>query len=105
MVALSLLTSQLAQASYRVYELDIVHFDAHGQRERIERIVTNLDPLQYAAFQGGDGRMKVRLLDTWFCPGDTAGRLYCARPKTRQPASFDHDKRTPLPGKFQPVIP
>lgn len=93
--------------AYRVYEIKVEHYDNFGHLERTESVLTNLDPLQYAAFQGGDGRMKVRMQDTWYCPGDTSHRVYCAKPrvKQRQPASLEHDKRVPLPYNRQPVIP
>lgn len=94
-------------AAYRVYEIKVEHYDTLGTIERTEKVLTTLDPLQYAAFQGGDGRMKVRMQDTWYCPGDTSRRSYCAKPKVRQrtPASMQHDSRVPLPYNRQPVIP
>lgn len=102
------LSSSLSFAAYRVYELKVEHYDNIGHLERTEKVLTNLDPLQYAAFLGGDGRMKVRMQDTWYCPGDTSRRAYCAKPKvkSRMPASMQpHDSRVPLPYNRQPVIP
>jgi len=101
------LFSSLAEASYRVYQLKIQHFDTAGRMERTETVITNLDPYQYPAFLGGDGRMKVKMIDTWYCPGDTRKRTYCERPrvKSRDPASLPDNKRVPLPYHRQPVIP
>ncbi len=105
-ILLSVISSS-AFAAYRVYEIKVEHYDHSGQMERIEKVLTTLDPLQYAAFQGGDGRMKVRMQDTWYCPGDTSRRSFCPKPKVqqRQPASLQHDSRAPLPYQRQPVIP
>lgn len=105
--AMLVLLSQVSYAAYRVYEIKVEHYDTYGHIERTEKVLTTLDPLQYAAFQGGDGRMKVRMQDTWYCPGDTSRRKYCAKPKVRDrvPASMQHDSRVPLPYNRQPVIP
>jgi hypothetical protein len=98
-----------ALASYRVYELKLVHYNADGKVERVEMVLSNLDPFQYEHIYGFYRWTKVVMHDTWYCPGDTSNlRAYCKKPKVkndRYPASMDHPKRTELPFNYQPVIP
>jgi len=96
------------QASYRVYQLKIVQYDANGKIDRIYVVMSTLDPFQYENYYAGYRWMHVTLNDTWYCPGDTGHfRKYCPRPivASRGPSSFDHPKRVDLPYQRQPVIP
>lgn len=97
-----------AEASYRVYQLRVRHYDQTAKKRISRTFLTFLDPVQYESFNGGPGLMKVEMLDTWYCPGDTSRKRYCKKPKDpveRGPASLDHPKRTNLPRNLQPVIP
>lgn len=95
------------EASYRVYKLRVSQFDSVGRKRgsRIEH--STLDPIQYESLNGGYRWTRVEMLDTWYCPGDTSRKKYCAKPKepVRGPASLDHPKRSNLPYNLQPVIP
>ncbi len=109
-MAISLLCASPVWAAYRVYKLKIEIYDARGRIESVVTDLSNLDPIQYENYHGGYGRMKIRMVDSWYCPGDTSmGRPYCKRPKQnpRAPASFDQPKRVPLQllPEMQPVIP
>jgi hypothetical protein len=95
-------------ASYRVYQLRLRHFDQTAKKKMSEVVVTTMDSEQYQSFHGGSNLMKVEMLDTWYCPGDTSHKKYCKKPKEpidRGPASLDHPKRINLPLNLQPVIP
>ena len=91
-------------AGYRVYELEIEHLDDDGNAARSQKVKSNLDPNQYEAYHAGYGRMRVRLIDHWFCPGDTSFfREYCEKPVGKGPSSLKDPKRLPL--NRQPVRP
>jgi len=95
-------------ASYRVFQLRVRHYDQTAKKKIVRTLLTVLDPVQYESFNGGPNVMKVEMLDTWYCPGDTSRKRYCKKPKEpleRGPASLDHPKRTKLPRNLQPVIP
>jgi len=101
-----------SQAAYRVYKLKVESYNAKGKLERTEVVLSSLDHFQYEHYYGGYRWMKVQLLDTWYCSGDTAHRRYCDRPKEpplsadRVPSSvYDHPSRVQLPYSRQPVIP
>ena len=81
LLALSLLCAS-CEASYRVYKLRVRHFDFQGKPTRVESVLSNLDPYQYAHYHGGYGVSKVELVDTWYCPGDTSRKEYCKKPKS-----------------------
>ena len=94
---LFLLAGTEAFASYRLFQLKVTHL---GTPEREETVLSTMDHYQYFLFHGGSARVKVELVDHWFCPGDTSRRKYCDKPKPageRAPAS--------LPLNRQPVIP
>ena len=103
-----LMTSGIAQGSYRVYKLRVRHYDQTAKKKINRVVLTVMDPVQYESFNGGPRNMKVELEDTWYCPGDTSSKRYCKKPKERverTPASLDYPKRIKLPRNLQPVIP
>ncbi len=67
-------------AEYRVYQYQVSSKSYfHHQRGRI--IVSTLDPQSYLAYHGGaGGPLKVQLLRTWMCFGDTSKKEICASP-------------------------
>jgi hypothetical protein len=94
-------------AGYRVHQLKITYYDSKGKAVQTETVLSNLDQLQYEHYHSGYRNMRVELADTWYCPGDTHRRGYCAKPKiapTRGTASTD-PKAPQLPYNRQPIIP
>lgn len=95
------------EASYRVYRLEATRLAYDGRPTgKPYVLLTTLDPIQYEQFTGAGSRVRARLLDTWFCPGDTGRfRPYCEKPRVKDRAPATEDKRVPLPYERQPVIP
>jgi hypothetical protein len=96
-----------AEAAFRVYQLKIVNFDSSNRVETQQTVLTTLDPWQYENYYAGYRWMTIRMVDTWYCPGDTSRRVYCAKPKVknRAPASSVPGQRVELPYNRQPIIP
>lgn len=93
-------------ASYRVHELKLTHYDSRGKKVREEVVLSTLDHLQYEHYHSGFRTVRAELMDTWYCPGDTARKQFCPRPllaPTRGPASTEPKRLLPI-GR-QPVIP
>jgi len=40
-------------------------------------VTSTLDPVSYIAYNGGKDSIKVDLLKTWYCPGDTSKQEIC----------------------------
>lgn len=107
LVLLLLSASANSFASYRVHKLKLIYLDASGKVERTAEVLSTLDHYQYEHYHADYGEVKVEMLDTWFCPGDTRlYRKYCEKPKVRErsPSSTNQGTRI-LPYNFQPVIP
>lgn len=105
---LSLIFCLSGFAGYRVYELKIEEYDVYGKLERVNKVMSTLDHLQYEHYYGGYGLMRVSLMDTWFCPGDTSHfRPYCRKPQVKEQfiSTPEGRRRVPLPYNRQPVIP
>ena len=102
----------LSHAAFRLYQLKVSYQDPQLKKEVTKTVMSTLDHLQYEHYHSGYGRMKVTLVDTWYCPGDTARKKYCKKPKEpKVPArdiasAYDKEKRKPLlPYNLQPIIP
>ena len=106
---LALLFTQPLFASYRVYKLKVVQYDISTKKNLSLEVMSTMDHLQYEHYRSGYGRMKVSLLDTWYCPGDTSRHKLCMKPKekdiVRGLAAYDRAKRSNIPYNRQPVIP
>lgn len=106
-----MLFSFSAQGAFRLYKLKVTYRDPQLKRDVTKNVTTTLDHLQYEHYHSGYGRMKVELLDTWYCPGDTARKKLCKKPKERKPpprdiaSAYDKEKRAPLDYNRQPIIP
>lgn len=98
LLILAVFLSVRALAAYRVYQLLVTRYDVKGKPVHREVVLTNLDAEQWGSYHGTDDRLRVEMQDTWYCPGDTAGRDYCSRPKLggRQPAGLVHPSRVEL---------
>lgn len=85
-------------ASYRVFQLKVTSYDEKNRVQKTNKILSSLDPYQYEHYHGGYGRMKVEMIDTWFCPGDTHSKDFCKKPKNqllqRGPAGVIAPKRS-----------
>lgn len=86
-----------AWAAYRVYKLEVNAFDERNRPLKKQTVLSTLDPLQYENYHGGYGRAVIKLVDSWFCPGDTSRQGYCSKPKDRkalrEPAGLTAPKR------------
>ena len=102
-----LLWSASSFAAYRVYKLRIENFDAAGRSVANQVVLTTLDIWQYEHYYGGYRWMTLKLVDTWYCPGDTSHKRYCDKPrvKDRAPSSNSSGQRVTLPYNLQPIIP
>lgn len=67
-------------AEYRVYQYHIKSRNNYSFDQKSYIITSNLDPVSYLAYHGGEGSLKIDLLRTWVCYGQTSGKNYCNPP-------------------------
>jgi hypothetical protein len=94
-----------SKAAYRVYQLEVTALDERKKPQKKQVVLSILNQFQYENYHGY-GTMRVVLVDSWFCPGDTSKEEYCKKPKNkalqRGPAGLLAPKRKrPEPTSFQ----
>ena len=67
-------------AEYRVFQYHIKSKNIYSFDQKSYIVTSNLDPVSYLAYHGGEGSLKIDLLRTWVCYGQTSGRNYCKPP-------------------------
>ena len=69
-------------AEYRIYQYYVSSPTTvlEGPNALSPIITSSLDPVSYTAFHGGSRHIRLDLLRTWICPGDTARKPYCPGP-------------------------
>ncbi len=75
------LLSFAASAEYRVYQYYVRSRLLSAEHSKPYLVTSSLDPVSYVAYHGGDSSIKVDMLRTWMCPGNTSSfQEYCANP-------------------------
>lgn len=73
------------QAEYRVYQYHIKAKNIFGFDQKSYIVVSSYDPVTYLAYHGGEESLKIDLLRTWVCYGQTSGnKKYCSPPSESQ---------------------
>jgi len=65
---------------YRVYQYQVQSRTPSSTEVGPYLITSTLNPLSYQAYHGGFDSLKVDLLRTWMCYGDTSKKEYCRPP-------------------------
>lgn len=68
------------RGEYRVFQYHIKSKNVYGFDQKSYIVVSSLDPVSYLAYHGGEESLKIDLLRTWVCYGQTSGKKYCAPP-------------------------
>ncbi|MCY4523198.1 MAG: hypothetical protein OXB84_00525 [Halobacteriovoraceae bacterium] len=69
-----------ARGEYRVYQYYITAKQNRSFDPLPHYGVSTLDPVSYVAYHGGKDSVKVDLIRTWICRGDTDGEEICRPP-------------------------
>ncbi len=88
------LTSASVSAEYRVYEYVIKARNPFSINQKAYLVTSTLDPQSYLAYHGGASTLKIDLIRTWMCKGDTSKSDYCESPyqqMKRETASQQED--------------
>jgi len=77
---ISLLSTNLAFAEYRVYQYSVTNLNRINNQTTPQIAISTLDPISYVAYHGGSQSIKIDLLDSWMCRGNTSRNKYCRSP-------------------------
>lgn len=72
-----LVTINVAQAEYRVYQYYVRTKVANLNPTNATLVTSTLDPRSYAVYNGGSSSIEVNLLRSWVCLGDTSKKAPC----------------------------
>ncbi len=69
-----------AYAEYRVYQYYVKANNDLPYDAQSYMTLSTFDPVSFVAYHGGRESIKVDLLNTWMCKGNTAGQDLCPSP-------------------------
>ncbi len=80
-ISLFLTLSPSIRAEYRVYQYTVqsnlkLNYDATSYQ-----VTSTLDPISYQSYHGGKSSLKVDLIRTWTCKGNTSKKEICSSPE------------------------
>tara|TARA_R110002072_G_scaffold276051_1_gene437596 strand:- start:356478 stop:356771 length:294 start_codon:yes stop_codon:yes gene_type:complete len=77
---LQLFSTQLIQAEYRVFQYYVKPAHSLSMDQKSHLVTSTLDPVSYISYHGGNQVIKIDLLRSWMCKGNTANKQLCAPP-------------------------
>jgi hypothetical protein len=80
---LTLLLCTSALAEYRVYQYVIKAKNPFSINQKAYMVTSTLDPQSYLSYHGGPSTLKIDLIRTWMCKGNTSLREYCESPYSK----------------------
>lgn len=72
--------SASANAEYRVYQYVVKARAPFSINQKSYMVTSTLDPQSYLAYHGGESTLKIDLIRTWMCKGNTSHQEYCESP-------------------------
>jgi len=72
--------STSASAEYRVYQYVVKARSSFSINQKSYMVTSTLDPQSYLSYHGGNSTLKIDLIRTWMCKGNTSRREYCESP-------------------------
>jgi hypothetical protein len=72
-----------ASAEYRVYQYTVRAKNPYSMDTTSHIVTSTLDPESYVSYHGGWEMLKIDLVRSWMCYGDTSNRQVCKPPLAR----------------------
>ena len=69
-----------AHCEYRVYQYFVKSKFKLPYDSEAYLVTSSLDPVSYISYHGGQDSIKINLLRTWMCKGNTSKNKYCDPP-------------------------
>ncbi len=70
-------------AEYRVYQFSVKARNPFSMDQKTHVVISTLDPQSYIAYHGGETTLKIDLVRSWMCFGDTSKKQVCKPPIAR----------------------
>lgn len=86
-VFLAVMVLNNAHAEYRVYQFSVKARNPFSMDLKTHVVTSTLDPQSYLAYHGGGETLKIDLIRSWMCRGDTSNQPVCRPPIARGTAT------------------
>jgi len=70
-------------AEYRVYQYVIKARSPFSINQKGYMVTSTLDPQSYLSYHGGPSTLKLDLIRSWMCRGNTSKQEYCESPHSK----------------------
>lgn len=84
---LAVMIMTTTQAEYRVYQYTVKARNPFSMDVGAHVVTSTLDPQSYLAYHGGMETLKIDMVRSWMCYGDTSNKQVCSPPIARSTAS------------------
>lgn len=84
-----------ALAEYRVYQYVIKARNPFSINQKAYITTSTLDPQSYLSYHGGASTLKIDLLRSWKCKGDTSHKEFCESPYSKAKKTMSSQEATP----------
>lgn len=86
-IFLALMIMNGTHAEYRVYQYTVKARNPFSMDQKSHVVTSTLDPQSYLAYHGGANTLKIDMVRSWMCYGDTSNKEVCLPPISRSSAS------------------
>ena len=76
-------------AEYRVYQYTVTAKNPYSMDTSGHVVTSTRDPESYISYHGGQETLKIDLVRSWMCYGDTSNKDLCSPPIAREAASVE----------------
>ena len=78
------LWSHEGKSEYRVFQYLVKSRHLLPRDNRPYMVTSTFDPVTYLAYHGGESSLKIELLRSWMCYGDTSQKKFCNPPRKQK---------------------
>ncbi|MCP4912969.1 MAG: hypothetical protein GY909_07610 [Oligoflexia bacterium] len=80
LLVFTFLFSFAVNSEYRVYQYYVKPAHELSMDQKSHLVTSTLDPVSYISYHGGNEVVKIDLLRSWMCKGNTANQQMCPPP-------------------------
>lgn len=80
LIFMAIMVLNKANAEYRVYQFAVKAKNPYSMDTKSHVVTSTLDPEAYVSYHGGGETLRIDLIRSWMCYGDTSNRQVCKPP-------------------------